>query len=259
MCGYAVKYYLRSIFKSNTPIMKIQSLIILFTVLGTSLYAQKTEIIKINTQSSGLLYKRGYLYETFTDGKLYYKDGTHSNAKLNFNGMTNEMLFISPKGDTLAFAHPEQASIVVIGTDTFSYFDNTFLKKLTHNEGTMNVFQKQELRFMNSETTTPYGSSGISSSTQGGSLSNIGGPGRTGSTAFADARVLVFKKSTSLYISDNSGKMFPSKQGTFYKLFPNDKDKLNAFIKEQRINFSDEADVAKLIDFVAGFKASNPE
>lgn len=239
--------------------MKMQNLTLLFIFLASGLYAQKTEIIKINTESSGTLYKRGYLYETFTDGRLYYKDGTHSSAKLNFNGMTNEMLFITPKGDTLAFAHPEQASLVTIGTDTFSYFDNTFLKKITHDEGTLNIFQKQELKFVNSETITPYGSSGISSTTQGSSLSNMGGPGRTGSTAFADARVLIFKKSTTLYISDNSGKLFPSKQSTFYKLFPNNKDKINAFVKEKHINFSDEEDVAKLIGFTSSLNSSKPE
>jgi len=235
--------------------MKIQCLTIFLSFLAVSLYAQKTEIIKINTESSGALYKRGYLYETFTDGKLYYNDGSLSKAKLNFNGMTNEMLFISPQGDTMKFAHPEQASMVIIGSDTFSWFDNTFLKKVTHNETALNVYQKQELKYLNSEITTPYGSSGISSTTvQGGSLSNIGGPGRTGSTAFSDVRVLVFKKTTSLYISNSDGKFFPSKQNTFYKIFPNDKDKISAFVKEQKTDFSNVEDVEKLINFIAQSK-----
>ena len=235
--------------------MKFLQLAALSVLFATGLHAQRTEIIKINTQSSGALYKKGYLYETFTDGKLFYKDGSRSDAKFNLNGMTNEMLFIAPQGDTLKLARPENAAMITIGTDTFSYFDNTFLKKISHNDAPFQIYEKQEMKFVNSEITTPYGSSGISSTTvQGGALTNLGGAGRTGTTAFADSRVLVFKKSTTLYIADNSGRFYPSKQGSFYKLFPDDKDKISTFIKAQKIDFSSEEDVDKLITFTSGLQ-----
>lgn len=234
--------------------MKLLQLTFLSLLFASGAYAQRTEIIKINTQSSGgALYKKGYLYETFTDGKLFYKDGSRSDAKFNLNGMTNEMLFVSPQGDTLKLARPETAAMITIGTDTFSYFDNTFLKKVTHDDASLHVYEKQELKFVNSEVTTPYGSSGISSTTvQGGAITGLGGAGRTGSTAFGDTRVLVFKKSVTLYIVVDKNRVYPSKQSSFYKMFPGDKDKINAFVKEQKIDFSSEEDVSKLVKFAPG-------
>src|SRR3954447_13437357 len=41
-------------------------------------------------------------YPRFTQGSVFFRDGTRSDALLDYNLLTEEMQFIAPKGDTLA-------------------------------------------------------------------------------------------------------------------------------------------------------------
>ncbi len=130
--------------------------------------------VKFNSsQENG--YVKGYLYPEFQDGKVFSKDGTYGAAKMNFNGLTSEMLFISPKNDTLKLARPETTLMVTVATDTFCFHEKTFLKKITHYADAPNLFVSPDLKFVTVERAVPYGYSATTATASYNASMNTGG------------------------------------------------------------------------------------
>src|SRR5215510_4783128 len=45
---------------------------------------------------------KAFRFPNFTNGHIYFRDGTQSTAKLNYNFFYKDLEYISPAGDTLA-------------------------------------------------------------------------------------------------------------------------------------------------------------
>jgi hypothetical protein len=69
-----------------------------------------------------------YEYPQFQQGVVNFKNGKHSAAKLNYNFVHEEILFINAKGDTLTIINPEEVKNVLIGTTQFFYSPGRFVK-----------------------------------------------------------------------------------------------------------------------------------
>lgn len=232
--------------------MKSLSSISLFICLPLISFAQQQpEILKINSQQ-GNAYLQGYIYKTFLDGKVISKDSTYGKAKLNFNGLTNEMLFIGQKGDTLKLAHPEETMMVTIQTDTFSFFKNTFLKKITHYNNALDLFQRQEIKQIDNEKKSAYGYSSLESNTSSGVYMANGI-----TTYISEDRNFVFKRNREILVSNNRGDFFPVKQATFYKLLPKYKDQLKTFIDTAKTNFNKEEDIMAIAEYAQKLQLSD--
>ncbi len=94
---------------------------------------------------------------------------------MNFNGLTSEMLFISPKNDTLRILHPEATVMVTIANDTFCFHGKTFLKKITHYSDAPNLFVSPDLKFVTIERAVPYGYSPVAATASYNNFMNVGG------------------------------------------------------------------------------------
>jgi hypothetical protein len=225
--------------------MKSFSAITLFSFLPLlSFSQQRSEIIKINSKQENA-YLKGYINDAFQDGKVILKEGGYAKAKLNFNCLTNEMLFISPKGDTLKLLHPEATSMVIIQTDTFNFGKNTFLQRITHYNSPVNLFQKITLKHIDDEKKAAYGYSAVTGDASNNTFT------QNGITTYIDAdRNMVFKKNYEVFISNNTGDFLNVKQGTLNKMFPQFKNQIKAFIDDNNINFDKEDDIIQIVDYI---------
>lgn len=233
--------------------MKFFSTLVLSGLFCNISFGQQSNTMKINSQqqNANLL---GYLYESFTDGKVISPDGTYGKAKLNFNFLTNEMLFINPQNDTLKLAKPEATAMVTIATDTFCFYKNTFLKKITHYKNGPHLFQKQNMRLADNEKKGGYGGYSSVSSDASGSTFDAGGI----ITRASEDKNLVFKRNNEIFLSDNKGSFLPMKQASFQKVFPQWKNKLKAFVEEQAISFNKEQDVLSVADYLHQLNSAEP-
>jgi hypothetical protein len=213
----------------------------LFPFLSFAQTPAKT--VKINTIEKNTI--AGFLYPEYEPGKVISPDGTYGKALLNFNCITKEMLFISPKGDTLKISHPETLAMVTIATDTFCYFQNTFLKKATHFAAAPDLFQKMDLKSSYDEEKGAYGYSAITGGTGSGTFVSRGG-----TTYIEEDKNLVYKRSEDMLVSDGKGKFLPVKQNNFYKLFPQFKNELKSFATTNNTNFDKMKDVISYIEYI---------
>jgi len=100
------------------------ALILLFILLAISAaFAQETN----QTNSD-------YYYPAFKKGKVTFISGSTSAGLLNYNMLTEQLEFISPKKDTLVFDDFYLVDMITIDTDTF-YYDlaNASVLKLLDN------------------------------------------------------------------------------------------------------------------------------
>lgn len=69
-----------------------------------------------------------YAYPSFQNGVVYFRNGVRSAARLNYNFINEEILFVSPANDTLTILNPNEVKSVSIGSDQFFYATNRFVK-----------------------------------------------------------------------------------------------------------------------------------
>jgi hypothetical protein len=226
------------------------TLTILFPILSFS--QRKSSVVKINSRYVNSTLE-GYLYNAFLDGKVISKDGTYGKAKLNFNCLTNEMIFITPKNDTLKLARPEETSMVTIASDTFCFFKNTFLLKITHYAVAPNLFQRQDMRHVDDEKMGAYGYSSLGSNSSTTSFSN----GVT--TQISEDKNMVFKRNGEALISNDKNDFFPIKQATFNKLFPKYRTQIKTFVVENKLDLEKQDDIIQVVDYIQKLQSTSVE
>ncbi|PSK91606.1 hypothetical protein [Taibaiella chishuiensis] len=205
---------------------------------------QQPDRIKINSLQPNA-YLEGYLYPAFGTGRVYEKDGSYGQAKLNFNRLTNEMVFIAPKGDTMKLAHPESASLVTILSDSFYFYQGTFLRKATHYAQPPELYQKLEMKYVSDENKSAYGYSDISAKTSVQNFNTY-----FGTTFLPEDKNIKFEQSRDLYILNDKGVFVAAKETVLFKMFPQYKNRLREFLSEHKINFRKPQDAAQAIDFI---------
>lgn len=193
----------------------------------------------------------GYLNPSFINGRVFFKDGTIVDSKLNFNRLTKQMFFISPKNDTMIFAHPEKIYSVTIGIDTFFLYKDIVLRKLTHNSIAPDLYMHQEIKFIGTEKKGAYGSySEISSANSNSTFT----PDNQITKYINIDENALFKVSNYFYVSDSLNNFYPIKKKLFNKIFPQYEKESSAFIDKNKININKKEDLIQLINYINGLK-----
>jgi hypothetical protein len=229
--------------------LKTAVLLVVGSTISLALLSQDSKIIKINTlDQSANRYQFACLNPGFIMGTVLFKNQSIGNeSKLNFNYITNEMLFLNAQGDTLALANPEKTSSVIIGLDTLYYNKNSFLLKITHHSAAPNLFIQQHMQYMDKEKKGPYGT--YSSSSSSNSAASFKNENQINAYLSADEN-LIYKLTTAFYLSDDLSAFFPATKSGFYKMYPKLITQLNSYIKTHTPSFNKKNDLLEMINYI---------
>jgi hypothetical protein len=224
----------------------------LFILNSLFSFSQEGKTITVNTlEQPTALNSTVFLYPDFTAGTIFYKDGGLSEGKLNYNRLTGQVLFLSPPKDTLALAHPETMTRIVIGTDTFSFFKNEFLQKLTHYSGP-DLYVKKSLKFIGKEKKGAYGTYSPVSAVNSNSTYTTEDDNLT--VYISVDENMIYQEKYNYYFSDGFNNFFPATKSKFYNLFSQYEKQLKTFIDENKLNFNRRADLLRLIEHAVTLK-----
>lgn len=224
---------------------KIFSLVAAFTVAIT-LNAQLTEriVVKAGDNIAEAMGPAGYFrFPKFTEGILVLKNGLKSRGAFNYNIMNGEMQYIDSKGDTMAIAVPEDIAEITVGENTrFIYANKSYLEILS-SAPQAKLAKKLKVTVENDKK-GGYGQSSQTSS-------------QDQYTQFtSDSRVvylsydLALTKRISYYWLDNKNDPQPATKKNALRLVVKDNQgKLETFIEENKINFTKDEDLRKLLTF----------
>ena len=184
-----------------------------------------------------------YIFEDFTPGLIFMKNGVVNRGALNYNSVTEEMLF-KESGKILAIGKDEieRVDTVLIREKKFYPYRGKFLE-IIYTKGEKELQVEHKCRVVEPPKTTIFGtttetgsSRNYSSVLSNGVLYNLEIP--------EGYRIVPYK-----YYWFRDGKKM-SKILNFRqleKLFKDDKEKYDKYMKENRVNFNNDREVAALV------------
>ena len=185
-----------------------------------------------------------YVLPAFTWGTAWFRNGSSSAKRFNYNFLLDEMHFINEGGDTLAIADPLLISSVVIDSMLF-YFDKGYVREI-FKQGVYKLAMKQQMVQIADKTRGGYDiASGSSSITTYGYINNS----NSRIYRLQVAKDVLFKRKISFYIADASNHFLKADKKNFHALF---EDKtITKYLKEHKVNFNKAEDVTALLQFCA--------
>ena len=185
-----------------------------------------------------------YRLPAFTDGKVVFRDGSSGAGKMNYNIFLGEIQFIDSKGDTLALANPETIDSVLMGSSLFYYKKGYLLVIANYDAAKLVMRQKIEFRPVKLGA---YGNESPGSSIEGyGRVTNSPYANNNHLTLNEDIIVL---KSTTYYLYHKRFRETEANRRGFQAAFPSIKEKMDAFIISNKIDFKKEPDLKQLLAF----------
>lgn len=211
---------------------------------NASLCAQhkKTVMLKAGNHVMDILSPTDVYYFTkFTEGKVYFKDGSKSAGRLNFNTLVNEIQFTDGGGDTVALADEKNISFVAINNDVF-YYDNGYLRLLSgNNQAKLTV--SDVWRIGEKRKNNVYNTSAPASSSNSFASYFVYNQHHN---LMVNQDVELFKHER-YFFGDKSNRILPANKKNLITLFPNHKSRIETFLAEHKTDFNNAEDLSKII------------
>lgn len=228
--------------------MKTQVLwISIVLCFSEGLSAQKNEPVRVAAGTKVQDYfsfNESYRYPQFTQGKAYFKNGNTAIAEFNYNFLSGEMDYIQSK-DTLSIANPTDIELITIEADTL-YFENGYLELIYG--GRIQVALKQYYQLKETQKRDSYGSSGSNSATD--SYSTLQSAGQSYKLILNQDRI--FQRVSEFYLSTPNSGFVIFKKKKVMKLFPQNKNAIDDYLKTNKVNFDSKEDLVRFAGFLSG-------
>lgn len=226
-------------------------LLLLFILIGYCGLSAQDSIVTIkagNKVRDVLTPADIFYYPQFTSGKVFFRDGRKAMAMMNFTRLYDEMLFINPKGDTLAVADEKTIKFIIVDQDTF-YYDEGYVRIIV-DYGDVKLAEKQIWVVAD---TRKIGTHNKSTSTVAITpLSNYSDDGiaRAKSYDLLINEDMVIRKETQYYFGDQNNHFVRAGKKKLLLLFPKEQLDLENYLKENKVNFDKKDDLKKLAQFL---------
>ncbi|MDR2293232.1 MAG: hypothetical protein LBE11_07145 [Prevotellaceae bacterium] len=182
-----------------------------------------------------------YIFPDFTEGTAFFKNGTVTTAKLNYNTLTEEMQFVDDKENIMAISNPQDIDYIIINKKVFYYVSGkSFGELLTYND---------EIKFLTKRKTTLAYSQAKGAYGQSNTTFSVTSVVPTRQYDIGILRDLTFNIIDEFLLERN--KKFNKISGvkSFIKIFPQYKDEINQFVESNKTNFKNEKDLIKLTNY----------
>ena len=213
---------------------------IIFLLLPGVLLAQTA--ISQTPGTSQVTYLSHYVFPAFVKGRVLQKGGGIQAATLNYNSMTQEMVF-EQNGGYLALGQPENIDTVFIETRKFIPSGAVFYEVVP--AGAMPLYINHKCKVTPPGNDVGYGSTSQTSSP--GNISKIASNSVSYSLKLPDDYKITPETELLLKKDNEYRKITNAKQ--LSKLFPAREDAIQEFVKKNKTNFKNQDDVVKLIIF----------
>lgn len=187
-----------------------------------------------------------YEYPQFEQGVVNFKNGKRSAAKLNYNFVHEEILFINAQNDTLTIINPEEVKNVVIGNTQFFYSPGRFVK-LDTSIGEIKLATAGFFATISKRRIGAYGTT-----TDGGSESY--GSYIIPNNAKLELTpnvVTTVAYSKALFIGNKFNQFIPVTKKNILSFYPEKEAQLKKYFQGKEVNFSSREDIIALIAHMA--------
>lgn len=181
-------------------------------------------------------------YTTFKPGKLIYKNGSVTKSEFNYDLTTNSLLFKSNTGEALAFAFPEQITMVQIDSTIWIPLQQGF-GKIIYSKGNFHLVKYRTTVCTGMKKEGAFGTNSNTSSIT--SISSVTGGDNMARTLSISGEY-DFETKVHYYLKKGEDQEYANQKG-FKKLLPDSKDAIGTILKANKLNFNKEEDLIKFI------------
>ena len=181
-----------------------------------------------------------YVFDQFNPGTVKLKSGKSYKQNLNYNTITNEMVFVD-NGKFVAIASPESVDTIYISDRKFIPLNNKFYEVLV--TGPMPLLAELTATVSEEGTSIGYGSTTTTSATS--SYQSLIRDGGAYGLKLPDGFKVTPKQEFYILKDDKLERVGNERQ--LAKIFPDKKDAIKDLVKKTNTNFSKSEDVAALV------------
>lgn len=186
-----------------------------------------------------------YEYPQFVYGKVFFRQGDSTVARLNYQRLSDAMQFIDFKGDTLDIAYAGTIKFFRINNDIF-YYDNGYVKLIKDNS-TVKLAEKKTLIVTGRNKIGAYDmASPTSAITNYGSLID-----HRAIYKLVPREDIILKRKTEYYLGDKYNHFVLANKKNLLRLYSKHDRPITAYLKENDIDFNKREDLEKLIQYLA--------
>jgi hypothetical protein len=188
--------------------------------------------------------ERIYHYPNFIAGKIFFRNNTVSDARLNYNYLNGEIEFISPDNDTLAISKKQMLDIERVVIDTSTFFYNDGYLELVAQSDVGRLLKKGMYVVAKREKIGGYDQPSSTSAIE--SYSSFK---ETYGTRQFDLKVrenITLVLRTNYFFGDQYHIVLPANKKNLYKVFRSKKDLIDSYLANNDIDFRKPADIKKL-------------
>lgn len=198
--------------------------------------------------AKSLRYAERFSYPSFLDGKVYFRNGRVVNAKLNYSLPHGEIQFVDAKKDTLILNDKLLMDKITIAADTFYYYQHHGHVRKVAGYKYVSLAEKQILGTNGVERYAAYNQySSTSAISTYSSFVNSNGQPQT----LEGSDKIFLKKRFVYFFLDRNRDIYLATKGNLLKVFPRHKKAIHAYIKENKLEFSNPEEIVKTLEFAS--------
>jgi hypothetical protein len=212
-----------------------ESILMVALILATCAYE-----IPTNAQNNSESVSRHYVLPEFVNGSVLFKSGKTEEALLNYNTVTEEMIF-EKGGKRLAMTNLESIDTVYLGSRKFIPHEKIFYEVLIKDN--ISLYKKHKCNLLQSGSPSGYGGTSETSATN--SISILVGSGSMYKLELP--KEYHVKDASQFRISKDNLEFIIANQKQFLKIFPQISNELEQYIKQNKLDIRKQADLVLAI------------
>lgn len=182
-----------------------------------------------------------YIFPSFIEGTVKQKSGEVIKALLNYNTLTEEMIF-DQAGQKLALDKIENIDTVYIQNRKFIPFGKVFYERATNTPNALFIQHKSQ--FIPPGNNTGFGTSQTSAISNMTDLKSLG---LAYKLKLPDDFKIISK--TIYWLKKNNNSYIIKTEKNLQDLFPEKADAIKKYVKDNKINFKNPDDLIKVVTF----------
>jgi hypothetical protein len=203
-----------------------------------------TSFLPLNAQPEEMKNLAQFLFPEFTKSILKMKAGKDMTLILNYNIITEKMVFIQ-KDQVYDFLNPEKVDTVILNSKLFIPVGKVFYEVLL--DGQLALYLQNKGKIEEPGKPAAYGGTSQVSSSSYITRLEVGGPGSVYNMKLPEE--LIIKPDNIFWIAIDNNLVSFTNERQFLKIFPGKETEIKKFIKANRLKFENQSDMISLVTY----------
>lgn len=227
---------------------KIWLIILFLPVTCSTVLAQEEKKYVLNPGEKpgwAIPLSESHALPSFKRGTVFFKNKTTGGGYLNYSYLSQEMFFVSGKGDTLALSEPREVDSVMIGKDVFYNTAEGFVK-LDTIAGNVRLCRIYFFNVVNRQVVGAYGTP----TNLGGNTTSVRFTSDYVASKLTAQDIITLSRDGSFYAGTKASNLKPATKKNMGNVFGKKQNAYDLYLQQNNVNFSKREDIIKLVEFM---------